>query len=65
MLKENWSRWVEEKPEWFNQVFISNVDDDLLPPEVLNQQNIIGCGSRRRSSIGNRMGGSTQVAPVQ
>jgi len=67
-LKENWPRWVEEKPEWFNQVFISNVDDDLLPPEVLAQQNQIGGGSRRRSSIGERMGSvrrrsTCQVAP--
>ena len=69
-LKENWPRWVEEKPEWFNQVFISNVDDDLLPPEVLEQQNQIGGGSRRRSSVGDRMCGSVrrrstaQVAPT-
>ena len=55
-LKENWPRWVEEKPEWFNQVFISNVDDDLLSPEVLVQQHQIAGGSRRRSSIGEKMG---------
>jgi len=62
-LKENWLRWVEEKPEWFNQVFISNVDYDLLPPEVLAQQNLIGGGSRRRSSITDVMGRNSRVAP--
>jgi len=41
-LKENWPRWVEERPEWFTPVFISNVDDVLLPPEFLLQQNQIG-----------------------
>jgi len=69
-LKENWPRWVHEKPEWFNQVFLSNVDDDLLPPEVLEQQNQICGGSRRRSSLGERMGSvrrrsTTQVAPLE
>jgi len=59
-FKENWPRWVEEKPEWFHPVFISNVDDDLLQPEVLVQQNQIGGGSRRRSSISERMGGSVR-----
>jgi len=62
-LMENWPRWVEEKPEWFNQVFISKVDDDLLPTEVLEQQNQMGGGSRRRSSITDVMGGNAQVAP--
>jgi len=64
-LNESWPRWVEEKPEWFHQVLISNVDDDLLPPEVLVQQNQIGGGSRHRSSIADMMGGSAQVAPLQ
>ena len=41
-LKENWSRWVEEDPEWFNHVWICHVDYDLLPPEVLEQQNLVG-----------------------
>ena len=63
-LKENWPRWVEEGPEWFNHVWISNVDDDLLPLEVLEQQNLVGGGERRRSSIGDMMGGGAQVAPV-
>jgi len=69
-LKENWPRWVEEKPEWFKLVFVSNVDDDLLPPEVLEQQKLAGGGSRRRSSLGERMGSvrrrsTAQVAPVE
>ena len=70
LFKVNWPRWVEEKPEWLTPVFIGNVDDDLLPPEVLAQQNQLGGGSRRRSSIGDRMGSvrrrnSSQVAPVE
>ena len=65
-FKENWPRWVEEKPEWFHPVFISNVDDDLLQPEVLVQHNQIGGGSRRRSSITDsvRRRSTHQVAPV-
>jgi len=63
-LKENWPRLEEEGTEWFNQVWISNVDDDLLPPEVLVQQKLAGGGERRRSSIGDMMGGSAQVATV-
>jgi len=63
-LKENWPRWVEEKPEWFNHVWISVVDDDMLPPEVLEQQNLAGRGERHRTSIEDMMGGSAQVAPV-
>ena len=64
-LKENWPRWVEEKPEWFTPVFISKVDDDLLPPEVLVQQNQMAGCSRRRSSIAEMMGANAQVVPVQ
>jgi len=65
-FKENWPRWIEEKPEWFNQVFISNVDDDLLPPEVLMLQNLMGGGERRRSSIadGVRSRSTAYVAPA-
>ena len=61
---ENWPRWVEEDPEWFNHVWISKVDDDLLTPEVLEQQKLAGGGERRRSSFADMMGGSAQVAPV-
>ena len=70
-FKENWPRWVEEKPEWLTQMFISNVDDDLLPAGVLEQQNAMGGGERHRSSITDQLGGggerrksSAQVAPI-
>jgi len=58
------------RPEWFTPVFIGNVDDDLLPPEVLVQQNQNDGGSWRRSSIGERMGSvrrrsTARVAPIE
>jgi len=48
-------------------MFISNVDDDLLPATVLVQ--LRGGGARRRPSIAEAMGGmggrrSNQVAPA-
>ena len=51
-LLENWERWEDEKQEWFDEVFMSWVDDDMMPPEVLMRLRQKGGGSRRRSSIG-------------
>ena len=57
-LLENWDRWEDEKPEWFDEVFMSWVDDDMMPPEALRRLRLKGGGERRRSSIGEKLGGS-------
>jgi hypothetical protein len=59
---ENWERWEEEKPEWFTDAWKSSVDDDMIPPASLRKLN--GASSRRRSSLGDMLGGGTRVAPV-
>jgi hypothetical protein len=51
---ENWERWEEEKPEWFTEVFRSQVDDDMIPPASLRKLN--AGSSRRRNSLGDVMG---------
>jgi hypothetical protein len=51
---ENYARWKEEKPEWFDEIFISNLPDDFIPATedkreiqaIRNRQS-----SRRRSSM--------------
>ena len=34
-LQDNWDRWEEEAPEWFNAVEIAMVPSDLLPSRTL------------------------------
>ena len=52
---ENWERWEEEKPEWFNDAWKSALDDDMIPPASLRKMD--GGGPRRRSSLGAILGG--------
>jgi hypothetical protein len=61
---ENWERWEEEKPKWFdNDRFKAAVDDDMIPPASLRKMN--GGSKRRRSSLGDLLGGGgASVAPV-
>jgi hypothetical protein len=60
---ENWERWEEEKPAFFNGAFKASVDDDMIPPESLRKLN--GGGSeRRRSSLGDVLGVGARVAPI-
>jgi hypothetical protein len=47
---ENWERWVEEKPSWFNDAWKSDLDDDMIPPASLRAMKLAGGGSRRRRS---------------
>ncbi|GMI32162.1 hypothetical protein TeGR_g11318 [Tetraparma gracilis] len=60
---ENWERWEEEKPEWFNDAWKAGVDDDMIPPASLGALNGGGV-ERRRSSLGDVLGVSARVAPV-
>jgi hypothetical protein len=60
---ENWERWEEEKPEWFNDAWKAGVDDSMIPPASLRKLN--GGGSeRRRSSLGDILGVGARVAPI-
>jgi len=52
----NWLRWEEEKPVWFNPVFVSHVDDDLVPVEVIEELKARDGGVRRRSSFNEEHG---------
>ena len=60
---ENWERWEEEKPEFFNDAWKASVDDDMIPPASLRKLNS-GASGRRRSSLGDILGAGARVAPV-
>jgi hypothetical protein len=34
---ENWERWEEEKPAWFNDAWMRMVEDDMIPPASLRK----------------------------
>lgn len=34
---ESWARWEEEEPTWFTKAFRAQVDDDMIPPDVLER----------------------------
>jgi hypothetical protein len=63
---ENWERWEEERPDWFNDAFRASVADSMIPAESLRRMD--GGGGtrrrRRRSSIGDLLGGGARVAPA-
>jgi hypothetical protein len=60
---ENWERWEEEQPTWCTDAWKSSVDDDMVPPASLVRMKGGGV-QRRRSSLGDLLGGGTKVAPV-
>ena len=55
---ENWEGWEEKKPGFFTENFKASLDDDWLTPVELRRQKVAGGGLRRRSSLGELMGGS-------
>ena len=57
---ENWEGWEEEKPGFFTENFKASLDDDWLTPSELRRQKMVGGGERRRSSVGELMGGSVR-----
>jgi hypothetical protein len=57
---ENWDGWEEEKPGFFTENFKAGLDEDWLTPAELRRQKMAGGGQRRRSSLGELMGGSVQ-----
>jgi len=52
-LKDNWGKWMEEKPEWFNERAIDMIPTVLLP-EIYLCTLEGGGAKRRRSSISIR-----------
>jgi hypothetical protein len=61
---ENWERWEEEKPAFFNDAFKASVDDDMIPAESLRGLKV--GGTRKRSSLGDLLGGGGErrVVPL-
>jgi len=61
----NWSRWTEEKPDFFTSNFIARVPSDMIPAAAQNEAKQVSrakqlseatrtqCAQRRRSSLGN------------
>ena len=35
-LVENWSRWSEERPDWFNEKAIAGIPEEMLPADAIN-----------------------------
>jgi hypothetical protein len=59
-IQDNWERWEEEQPDWFTEVWKAGVDDDMIPEAEMRRQKVAGGGQRRRSSIGEMLGGSAR-----
>jgi hypothetical protein len=57
----NWARFEREQPDWLTPGLIGHVDDDMIPPEALRRLKMAGGGSRRRSSLGDVLGGGASV----
>ena len=51
----NWERIEAESPEWFNAALIAQVNDDMIPAATLRKMKMSGGGSRRRSSLSQRL----------
>jgi hypothetical protein len=49
-VQEGWTKWEDEHPEWFGDVFKSGIPEDWLSPEELRRQKMAGGGTRRKSS---------------
>jgi hypothetical protein len=55
-MLEKWEGWEANKPAWFDDMFMSNVDDEMVPPKFLRAMKVNGGGERRRSSMGEKIG---------
>jgi hypothetical protein len=54
---QNWEKWEQTQPDWFTEQWIASVDDDLLPPAFLRRELLASAGTRRRSSVLQRIEG--------
>jgi hypothetical protein len=59
---ENWSRWNTEKEEWFTTKVISNIPDEFIPKDALEELEKNG---RRKSSALERLFGGGQSTEVR
>ena len=53
----NWERIESESPDFFTPALRDQVDDDMIPAAVLRKMKMSGGGSRRRSSMSQRLMG--------
>jgi len=66
----NWWRWVEDKPLWFSEAFVSSVPDDFVPDDVDKAKLADARRGGRRQIAANVLGGlggrlqSVRVEPV-
>ena len=56
-LAEKWAAWEQEKPKWFDKVWIAKLHDDMLPERGLAERRR---GGRRRSSIAEMLLGAKE-----
>ena len=54
-----------ENPDWFTPALKAAVDDDMIPAAVLRKMKLAGCGSRRRSSLSQRLMGEGSRREVE
>ncbi len=58
---DNWSRWNEEKEEWFTSKVICNISNEFIPQNAVKE--LEKCGRRKSSALEQLIGGgpSTEV----
>jgi hypothetical protein len=61
----NWERIEAENPEWFRAALREHIDDDMIPPASLRKMKMSGGGSRRRSSMSQRLMGEGSVREAE
>ena len=52
-IGNNWTRWSEDKPEWFTDRWKRGLPDSVLPQQVLKE---LGGKKRRRSTATEQLG---------
>ena len=55
----NWSRWTEEKPDWFTANFIARVPPDMIPGGFQDYAKLV------RESVHKNSVFSVRVSPYQ
>jgi hypothetical protein len=61
----NWERIESENHEWFNAALVDQVDDDMIPAAVLRKMKMSSGGSRRRSSLSQRLMGEGSMREAE
>ena len=54
-LSDRYTTWQVERPAWFTEAAIASIPNDMLPKEALWELIVKGGGTRRRSSVGERL----------